>query len=114
MVTSRLVVIAIAREKLPLGILGCSSNSRKCGGKLHKVGAIPTQPSLYLTTDKGNIMKILPSNGFWGKRSGTYSDVYGFIFRQRQWSSGNSNSSKKRKDTKLIGVPHKWFKDYKN
>jgi hypothetical protein len=53
--------------------------------------------------------KILPSNEFWGFRSGAITAAQGRVFQQQQFGSGNSRSNRP-KITKLVNVNHSWFK----
>ena len=66
--------------------------------------------------------KLLPSNEFWGNRSGSFDkstpnaggQPVGNIFRQMQYGSGPSRTGKPVK-TSLVNVPHKYFgKSYKS
>jgi hypothetical protein len=53
-------------------------------------------------------MKTLPSNEFWGRRSGSVTKNQGNIFKAQQFGSGKSGAGKAW-STKLINVPAKWF-----
>lgn len=62
-------------------------------------------------------MKVLKSNEFWGRRSGTVKrrgETVSYEFPQMQWGTGSSRSGKQIAN-KLINVPRKWFmKNYKS
>lgn len=52
---------------------------------------------------------VMPSNSFWGKRSGKIHKDGSLAFEQKKYGNGSMSSGKPDR-CKLINVPHKWFK----
>ena len=62
--------------------------------------------------------KVLKTNTYWGKRSGTYSESkpkgcnypWGFFFQQMQWTTANNGNQGRPTKCTLTNINKKWFK----